>query len=278
MSDLLKVGTEVTGNPQVDLAAQEAEVQKRVAAAVAEHEAKLKAQNARGALSEADILALLAKGQETRKDEPAPIKVLGQEFNSVADLEAQIQAALANAKAQAAEEARRTSAPVEKPKGYDEKEFEKLLAQEGGTPKALEYALRHSGIYQELEAVKAANAALRMQETARAVKELIPGYQPKNPQEIAVVDNIRQQMGGAPDNPLAWEAAVRVAAGRNLIKLEEPKVETKQSVATPPYLGGSPTAAPTAEQEALIRQAWALPLDQLERLRSDIAAARGGGY
>ena len=261
---------EVTGNEAVDA---EAVIQKRIADAVTAYEASQKARG--GTLTEGDIIRLLGQGGGTGVNEPAkpaPIKAFGQEFESPEALEAAVKAHIATLQ-QAPPVQQQASAP---PQGFDEKQFTSLLDQPNGTPKALEYALRHSGIYQEIETLKAANQALRMKETAREVKELVPGFTPKNPQEVALIDQIRQQMGGAPDNPIAWEGAVTLAAKRGLIKLDgaQPPPQTPRGTAVaPPYTG--PSSASDSAQEELMSRAWNLPLDQLEKLRSDIAAARG---
>lgn len=260
---------EVTGNEAVDA---EAAIQKRIADAVTAYEASQKAKG--GTLTEGDIIRLLGQGGGTGVNEPAkptPIKAFGQEFESPEALEAAVKAHIATLQAPQPAQPAQPAAP----QGFDEKQFTSLLDQPNGTPKALEYALRHSGIYQEIETLKAANQALRMKETAREVKELVPGFTPKSPQEVAIIDQIRQQMGGAPDNPIAWEGAVTLAAKRGLIKLDGPAAPNtpRGTAVAPPYTG--PSSASDSAQEELMSRAWNLPLHELEKLRSDIAAAKG---
>lgn len=261
---------EVTGNEAVDA---EAVIQKRIADAVTAYEASQKARG--GTLTEGDIIRLLGQGGGTGVNEstkPAPIKAFGQEFESPEALEAAVKAHIATLQAPPVQQQQVTQPQAA---GFDEKQFTSLLDQPNGTPKALEYALRHSGIYQEIETLKAANQALRMKETAREVKELVPGFTPKNPQEVALIDQIRQQMGGAPDNPIAWEGAVTLAAKRGLIKLDGPTAPNtpRGTAVAPPYTG--PSSASDSAQEELMSRAWNLPLHELEKLRSDIAAAKG---
>ena len=260
---------EVTGNEAVDA---EAVIQKRIADAVTAYEASQKARG--GTLTEGDIIRLLGQGTTGVNEpaKPAPIKAFGQEFESPEALEAAVKAHIATLQAPQPAQPAQPAAP----QGFDEKQFTSLLDQPNGTPKALEYALRHSGIYQEIETLKAANQALRMKETAREVKELVPGFTPKNPQEVALIDQIRQQMGGAPDNPIAWEGAVTLAAKRGLIKLDgaqAPPNTPRGTAVAPPYTG--PSSASDSAQEELMSRAWNLPLHELEKLRSDIAAAKG---
>ena len=269
--------TEVTGLGAVD---QEAAVARIVQAELAKIEAQNKVK-ANANLTAADIEKLLTQGDaaEAPKRE-FKLNVGGQIYNFESQEAMDAAVAQAIASKQPAQQVQQTQAQAPT---YDEAAFAKMLAEEAGTPKALEYALGHTNLERRLQALEAQNAALRMRETTREVEKLVPGFRPKNPQELAVVDQIRQQQGGAQDNPYAWEAAVLVAAQRNLIKMDPPQAQahavaqtngtTYAQQAPPPFLGNN-TGAVSASEEDLIRRYSALTVDQLKALKDQIASGR----
>jgi hypothetical protein len=266
--------TEVTGLGAVD---QEAAIARLVQVELAKIEAQNKVK-ANANLTAADIEKLLTQGDapEAPKRE-FKLNVGGQIYNF--DSQEAMDAAVAQAIA-----SKQPTQPVHQTQAqapsYDEAAFAKMLAEEAGTPKALEYALGHTNLERRLQALEAQNAALRMRETTREVEKLVPGFRPKNPQELAVVDQIRQQQGGAQDNPYAWEAAVLVANQRGLIKIEPPAQQgigiphqTTNQQALPPFLGNN-TGAISPSEEDLIKRYSALSVEQLKALKDQISSGR----
>lgn len=254
-------GQEVTGAVGADQDA--AQFQAALAAALKEQEIAEAARVAGGAkLTEGDLQAILAKLQATAPAQPAApakIKLFGQEYDSPEAVENAIQQALAQAK----QSVTPTTPPA--PVGFSEDEFKKFLDRPNGTPEALDYALRHTPLFKELEQLRAETARLKMTDTARQVKELVPGFTPKDPREVQTLTNIVSQLGMSPDNPAAWEAAIAFADRRGLIKLEQPKVEPPRSNTPAPYFGSG--SEPTSTQESeLLNQLWSLSPAQVEKL------------
>ena len=236
-------------------------------------------------LTQADLEKLLAKGDSPKPEYKVTIGGQTYTYESAEAMNAAIGQALEAAVLRgqqlaqtqpAATGGSATSAPT-----YDEKQFEQILATQG-TPAALAYALRFSDVNKELEMLRSQNAALRMKQTAAEVKEIVPGFKPKDAREVAIVDSIRNEFGGAPDNPRAWEAAVATAVSRGLIKLESaaqapaapgqssyPGVGGNGGAVSPPFMGNTQgQASPDlAKRHAELME---LPLEAIARLRAQI--------
>lgn len=256
-------GQELTGNVGQD---QDAQFQAALAAALKEQEIAEATRSGSGAtgITEADLQAVLAKlqgAQPAQPTTPSKIKLFGQEYDTPEAAEAAIQNALAQAKQASAQPAN----PAAPPQGFSEDEFKKFLDRPNGTPEALDYALRHTPLFKELEYLRAQTAALKMADTARQVKELVPGFQPKNQQEVATLTNIVSQLGMAPDNPAAWEAAIALADRRGLIKLEQPKPAPTRPATPPPFFGAG-SEAPSPQDEEILQQLWSLSPERIEQL------------
>lgn len=271
MADLVnQLGPEVTGREGAD----QDEFLRRLEALETANKTKEPGQQ----YTQADIERILSERGAASQPE-LKIKVFGQEhsFKTLEELSAAVEASLAQRPAQQTPQ-QQVAVAAPPPEGFADEKFEELL-KEKDPRKALEYALRHSDLGKELAQLRHQNEVLVMRETARDVKEAIPGFRPKDPREIAVVESYLNRLGGSRNNPESWRAAVILAANDGHIKLEAPETRTvsrearhENTQAPPPYLGG--TAAEPVENGDVYSRLMNLPFEQLEVLKARNDAKR----
>lgn len=255
--------------------------------------------------TQAEIEAILAQnGGGSATPAPIKFKVRGEDFtfNTPEELAGAIEhlQELAAKGMQAQPVAPAQTAPPAQE--YSEAEFEKLLKSEDGTRRAMDYLHRNSPVYKELrgalETLAAQNQQLVMRATAEDIKTNY-GWQPKNANEFAAVNRIREEFGGNAQNRVAWEAAIATAVNRGLI--ERPGVASSEPasqagtgqygqqqprsggfnpaaprVMTPPPMGSNQSqgAGPTMDL-------WDMPLEVVEKAwneKNALKARQGGGY